>query len=201
LLLKRNIEKLPDTKLINSYKKTRDKSLVGELFERHTHFVFCVCMKYLKDEDKSRDAVMQIFEKLFDDLLKHDVENFKAWLHTVTKNHCLLQIRSEKTHKKYEAEIKKDHADVMESADNLYLDIENDKEIKLKYLEEAINDLGEEQQKCIDLFYLHEKCYNEVAEITGYSMKQVKSYIQNGKRNLKNYILNKYERQADENIL
>ncbi len=182
-----------DTELISRYKETGNSSFVGEIYERYTRFVFCVCMKYLKNIDNSKDAVMQIFEKLLDDLKKHNIEKFKPWLHSVTKNHCLLQIRSEKYLLKNQDELKKDYPVVMELSNNLYLDIEDAQETKLRYLEEGINQLSIEQKKCIELFYLKEKCYNEVAEITGYTMNNVKSYIQNGKRNLKNYILNKNE--------
>lgn len=186
-------KQLSDTELISRYKETGNSSFVGEIFERYTRFVFCVCMKYLKNKDNSKDAVMQIFEKLLDDLKKHNIEKFKPWLHSVTKNHCLLQIRSEKYLLKNQDEFKKDYPVVMELSNNLYLDIEDDKETKLRYLEEGINQLSIEQKKCIELFYIKEKCYNEVAEITGYTMNNVKSYIQNGKRNLKNYILSKNE--------
>ena len=186
-------KQLTDTELISRYRETSNSSFVGEIFERYTRFVFCVCMKYLKNKDNSKDAVMQIFEKLLDDLKKHNIEKFKPWLHSVTKNHCLLQIRSEKYLLKNQDEFKKDYPVVMELSNNLYLDIEDDKETKLRYLEEGINQLSIEQKKCIELFYIKEKCYNEVAEITGYTMNNVKSYIQNGKRNLKNYILSKNE--------
>ena len=186
-------KQLTDTELISRYRETSNSSFVGEIFERYTRFVFCVCMKYLKNKDNSKDAVMQIFEKLLDDLKKHNIEKFKPWLHSVTKNHCLLQIRSEKYLLKNQDEFKKDYPVVMELNNNLYLDIEDAQETKLRYLEEGINQLSIEQKKCIELFYIKEKCYNEVAEITDYTMNNVKSYIQNGKRNLKNYILSKNE--------
>ena len=103
-----NIENLTDNEIIILYKKSKDKNLVGELYKRYTKFVFLISMKYLTDEDASKDAVMQIFEKLFEDLIKHEITNFKSWLHTVTRNHCFLILRTENYIQKKEEEIKKD---------------------------------------------------------------------------------------------
>jgi len=151
-------------------------------------------MKYFKNEEQARDASMQIFEKLFTNLKKHQIQNFKSWLYTVTKNHCLIQIREEKHRTVYEVDLKKDHKNYMESGNYLYLENGKDDEKKFIDLEDAILSLSEEQRICIELFYLKEKCYDEVAEITGYNYKKVKSYIQNGKRNLKNILIRKNER-------
>ncbi len=183
-----NIKQLSDNELIAEYKKSGDKNLVGELYERYTRFVFLVSMKYLKDEDLSKDAVMQIFEKLFDDLKKHDIQNFKAWLHVVTKNFCLLHLRGETYKTKKTTEYKKEQPKLMENDAVLHLETENENERKLSQLSDAINELNEEQKLCVDLFYLQEKSYNEIADTTGFTLNQVKSYIQNGKRNLKNLL-------------
>lgn len=187
---KSDIQSLSDLELIDVYKSKNDKSIIGELFKRYTRFVFAICMKYLKNIEKSEEAVMQIFEKLFTDLLKHKIDNFKSWLHVVTKNHCLHLLRNESYQIKKETEIKNTTDFFMEKHDFLYHDNEDETEDKLQKLEMAVNSLSEEQKSCIDLFYLQEKCYDEVAKITGYTMNQVKSYIQNGKRNLKIYLTN-----------
>jgi RNA polymerase sigma factor (sigma-70 family) len=183
-----------DNDLIASYKQSGDNAYVGELFKRYSHLVFGVCMKYLKDEDESKDAVMHIFEKLFEDLKRFQIEHFKSWLHKTAKNHCLMKLRSEQTFLLKTERLKKDYPAFMESDYVLHLNNEN--EFYLSHLGNAIEQLAHEQKICIDLFYLKGKCYNEVMETTGYSMMQVKSYIQNGKRNLKNYIQSKYEQQA-----
>ena len=190
--LKSNSKKhLSDLDLVAAYKSTGDNSYVAEIYERYTHLVYGVCMKYFRDVDESKDAVMQIFEKLFTDLIKHEINQFKSWLHTVAKNHCLMQLRTRKSVFEKNEELKKDYPIVMENDFVLHLDNENDTETKLKHLDDGIKDLNDEQRICIELFYLQEKCYQEVAEMTGYTMNQVKSYIQNGKRNLKNFIINK----------
>lgn len=191
------ISNLDDIELVDKYRSTGEKEYIGELFTRYVRFVFLVCMKYLKDEKQAEDASMQIFEKFFTDLKKHKIQNFKSWLYSVTKNHCLISIRESKYRLSYEEEIKKDHKNNMESANYLYLDSEKETEKKLNDLEEAIQLLSEEQRICIELFYLKEKCYDEVAEITGYNYKQVKSYIQNGKRNLKNILTKKHEQRSE----
>lgn len=180
-----NYNQYNDTELIALYKKTDNNAVIGHLFEKYTHLVFGVCMKYLKDEDDAKDAVMQIFEKLLIDLKKHEITQFKGWLHTVAKNHCLMQLRSDKSLSEKQQELKKDFKSVVESGYELHLNSEPDKEKQLNQLEQAINSLKEEQKICIDLFYLKEKSYQEIAVLTGYSLNTVKSNIQNGKRNIK----------------
>lgn len=185
-----NLYELDDNALVSHYKSTTDNAVIGVLFERYTHLAFGVCMKYLKSEQESKDAVMQIFEKLISDLMKHEVQNFKYWIHTVCKNHCLMQLRAEKSLAEKKVEFKKDLPIIME---NHSIAHHIQKEIELKHLSEAIKSLNDEQKICVELFYLKEKSYQEVAEITGFSLLNVKSYIQNGKRNLKLFLEKKNE--------
>lgn len=144
-------------------------------------------MKYLKDEEDSEDASMQLFEKLLIDLKKHEIQQFKAWLHMVCKNYCLMQLRSGATRLKHDKEMHKDFGAIMETDHSMHPSLDS-KELQLTYMEECLKGLNEEQRLCVELFYLNEKSYSEVAEITHFSMNNVKSYIQNGKRNLKNCI-------------
>ncbi|MEO8150045.1 MAG: sigma-70 family RNA polymerase sigma factor [Bacteroidia bacterium] len=172
-----------DLQLIALYINDDDKEALGILFERHSMLAYGVSMKYLKDEDESKDAVMQVFEKLMVDLKKYKVENFRAWLHTVVKNHCLMYLRSHAAKEQRYEEVQNYLSESVETENQLHLAIE--KEQKLSSLEVAMTYLNEQQQKCIQLFYLREKSYEEVAVETGYTMNEVKSFIQNGKRNLK----------------
>jgi RNA polymerase sigma factor (sigma-70 family) len=180
-----NISSLSDIDLISVYKDTADKAIVGVLYKRYTRFAFSICMKYLKDEDASKDAVMQVFEKLFEDLMRHQVSNFKSWLHSVLKNHCLHIIRNQAYKLAKEKEAVDSYDLLVENQINLYQDIDDSFEERIENLEMELRNLSHEQRVCVELFYLKEKCYQEVAQITGYTMNQVKSNIQNGKRNLK----------------
>ena len=174
-----------DLELIAEYKNTENKLFIGILYKRYSHLVLGLSLKYLKNEDEAKDAVMQIFEKLFADLLKHQIEFFKSWLYTYSKNFCLMIIRTRQSKLKKEIELENNADLFMETESGLHLNKADEKEKQFVALENAINDLKDEQKKCIDLFYLKEKSYVEIAEITGFTINEVKSYIQNGKRNLK----------------
>jgi RNA polymerase sigma-70 factor (ECF subfamily) len=159
-------------------------------------------MKYFKDEDEAKDGVMQIFEKILTDLHRHTIDNFKGWLYMVAKNYCLMYFRSKKIHVELPRSLTGDFGDnhsdddfslsggsdavgiPMELTSNLHHN-GDDKEKQLTLMEYSIKELKPEQKICIELFYLQEKSYEDVAKMTGFSMKEVKSYIQNGKRNLK----------------
>lgn len=184
---------LSDEELIHRYRNSHETAYVGELYLRYTHLVFGVCMKYLKNEAEAEDATMQIFEKLIVELKKHHITSFKPWLHIVVKNYCMMLFRKETSEGKKKKELKWEFGDVVENAPEVHLNDAEDKEFILQHLKEGIDQLKEEQRICIELFYLKDTSYNEIATITGYSLNEVKSYIQNGKRNLKNIITAKNE--------
>ena len=174
-----------DESLVAYYQSTRDKQAVGELFKRHSLMCFAVCNKYLQDEDKARDATMAIFEKLFADLETHTVQNFKGWFHTVSKNYCLMQLRKPQLFVRVNDVPEENEDGFMQSGWLAHHDDE-DKEHKLQELERAMVELNDNQRLCIDLFYLKQKSYKEISEQTGYTDNEVRSHIQNGRRNLKN---------------
>ncbi|MGB3077360.1 MAG: sigma-70 family RNA polymerase sigma factor [Chitinophagales bacterium] len=188
-----NIKSVSDPELIAEYRESGNNRYVGELYERYTHLVYGVCMKYLENTEDSRDATIEIFVKLLDDLKKHEVENFKGWLYSVAKNYCLMKFRKDKGRIENRPELQEELIAVMEWDANMHLDSEQKNEEELDTVEKAVLQLPPEQRLCIELFYLQEKSYQQVMEETGFDFKQVKSFIQNGKRNLKNLINKQYE--------
>ncbi|MES2456640.1 MAG: sigma-70 family RNA polymerase sigma factor [Bacteroidota bacterium] len=174
------IQEHDDAALVTRYKMSGDLEVLGLLYNRYMHLVFGVCLNYLKDEEQSKDAVMQIFEELVVKLKIHEVQNFKSWLHVLARNHCLMALRKSAKHTTVSLE-----DSFVENTDFVHLDVDDTKETKLTIMEKCMETLPEEQRVSVDLFYLQEKCYKDVADITGYEMQKVKSYIQNGKRNLK----------------
>ncbi|WP_113651141.1 RNA polymerase sigma factor [Pedobacter namyangjuensis] len=174
------INEQDDASLIASYQQTGDLEVLGTLYNKYMHLVYGVCFNYFKDEEQSKDAVMQIFEELIVKLKVHQVLNFKSWLHVLSRNHCLMALRKSAKNPTVAME-----DNFVENGEFVHLDIDNTKETQLTIMEKCMETLTVEQRTSVDLFYLQEKCYKEVADITGYDMLKVKSYIQNGKRNLK----------------
>jgi len=169
-----------DEVLLQRYRDTGDLHVLGALFDAHAEMVYYVCMRYLKDSERSKDAVMQIFEELIHKVNKQKIQKFGSWLYVLSRNHCLMQLRSEKNKQQISID------EFVEFPLSLHPEGEaEEKERQLSDLERCLERLPEKQKRSVDLFYLNEKCYKEITEITGYSMKEVKSYIQNGKRNLK----------------
>ena len=158
--------------------------MVGELYKRYAHLVFGLCMKYLKSEPAAKDMAMQVFEKLLLKLADQEVENFKSWLYVLTKNECLMQLRKEKVNGNQRF-LPLEGGHFMENDLMEHPDTEDLLEQDLTKLETCIGKLKQEQEICIRLFYLEKKSYQEIEASTGYALKKVKSYIQNGKRNLK----------------
>jgi len=167
-----------DDKLLDDYRKTGDIAVIGKLFERYMSLLYGVCLKYLSDEEIAKDAVMGIFEELIIKAKTHEVKQFRGWLYVLARNYCLMQLRNGKKFDKITLD------EVMENTVFLHPDERVD-ESYLKIMEKCMEKLPAKQRQSVDLFYLKEKSYKEIAETTGYVLNDVKSYIQNGKRNLK----------------
>lgn len=183
-----------DQELVQQYQQTGDLDCVGELFQRHTEMVYLVCLKYLKDEEESKDATMQVFEHLISALRKHDVTNFKSWLHSTARNHCLMQLRFRKNRMADSLDTEGRSPQLENTVQALALPHDGaEQEGMLQVLEAGLVSLSPEQRICLELFYLQEKSYKEVAQQTGFELSKVKSFIQNGKRNLIIYMNKNYE--------
>lgn len=174
----KNPDDADDHKLLTSYRENGDLVILYKLFEKQTQLVYGVCLKYLKDEELAKDAVMGIFEDLINKARQHDIKQFRGWLYVLSRNYCLMQLRADKKIEVVNLD------DFMEFSPVLHPDNENREEALLA-LERCIEKLPVAQKQSIGLFYLKEQCYKEIAAATGYSLNDVKSYIQNGKRNLK----------------
>ena len=180
---------ITDQELLERFYADRDNQWLGMLLERYTLLLLGVCMKYLKNEELARDSVQQIFLKAITELQKYRVEYFKSWIYMVAKNHCLMQLRD------------KPGKNTVEVKDSIPAEVDEiDKESLLmnektyEYMGEALKELNADQQLCVTLFYMEKKSYQQITEQTGYSMMQVKSHIQNGKRNLRILIEKKMNR-------
>ena len=171
-----------DNDLINTFLEKEDNAIVGILYERYGHLVLGLCIKYLKNKDEAQDAVIQIFKGLMKDLKKHKIEFFKSWLYVYSKNCCLMELRKRQSMLKKELELKDNLHLIMDYSNPEHL---NEKERQITIMERALEHLNTDQNTCIDLFYLKSKSYIEIVEITGFTANEVKSHIQNGKRNLK----------------
>ena len=171
-----------DEELLQYYINTGKTDSFGQLFDRYIPFVYGVCLKYLRDADEARDAVMQLFEDLMPKVPQYEIKVFRTWLYSVAKNHC-LQILREKE-RTIQVEL---HADFMESDEILHLlDEDGDEENeRTQALHKCMEALPENQRISVTRFFMDEMSYADIVELTGYSLKNVKSYIQNGKRNLK----------------
>lgn len=178
----RNISKLDDEQLIERFVTEQNQVALAELFKRYRHLVFGVCLKYVKSKEDAGDLTSQIYLKLQDKLAKHEVAHFKSWLYQLTKNECLMFLRKSKkvVHVELKTNVAQNNQELLEKRIT---------ELKINELLSAIEQLNADQQKCIRLFYLKKLSYKQIENQTDFSIKQIKSNIQNGKRNLKNQLL------------
>jgi RNA polymerase sigma-70 factor (ECF subfamily) len=172
--------KLSDEELVHRYVHRAEAVCINVLYERYGHLILGVCFKYLRDSEAAKDATQQIFIKLLEDLKRFQIQHFRAWLLQVSRNHCLMQLR------KHNPVVNsgEDLADDVEFEDNWHQKVEHEQ--LLTGLEAALTELNAPQRDCIERFYLKKQSYAEIAAETSYTLNDIKSHIQNGKRNLKN---------------
>ncbi len=170
---------LADSELMMAYRTDKDLNTLSILYDRYIELIFGLCLKYLKNEEDAKDAVINIYEELIAKVHKHEITYFRSWLYQVAKNHCLMILRK---NKHYTIEF---NPDFMQSPYDLHQGEAVLKENQLTIMEDCIQKLTDNQKTAVELFYLKGKCYKEVAEITNSEVNSVKSQIQNGRRNLK----------------
>ena len=169
-----------DAELVNLYRAAGDLNILSTLYQRYMDLIYGICLKYLKDPEASKDAVINIYEELVTKLKQHEVNNFKSWLYTLSRNHCLMQLRKEKGHATVEIP-----EQFMQTEEMVHLNSVIQREDQLNSMEKCLEQLQAEQKTCVTLFYLQGKCYNDITEQTGIEWNKVRSNIQNGRRNLK----------------
>ena len=171
---------ITDQELLERWYSDHNNEWLGTLLQRYTLLLLGVCMKYMKNEEEARDCVQQIFVKVITELGKYRVEYFKSWIYTIARNHCLMRLRDQHGHA---AEL----SDSMLAAwdEEPGINTHQKKEQMLQWMGDSLEELGKEQKLCVTLFYLDKRSYQEIASTTGFTLMQVKSHIQNGKRNLK----------------
>lgn len=183
-LFKKKKEYVSDEDLLLQYKQSGDKDLFADLFKKHVTTVYGTCLFYLQDKDEAQDATMVLFEKLMLDISTREINNFKAWLSFVVRNHCISLIRKSKTafkNKKsyYDFEMEETSYEAEEKIQSVSDDA------LLQEMKNCLPRLKDKQRICVERFYLQNKSYQDIADETGYNLNEIKSHIQNGKRNLK----------------
>ena len=173
-----------DEELLKHYKQSGNKELFADLFKKHVSVVYGTCLFYLQDKDEAQDATMQLFEKLLLDINNREIDNFKGWLSFVVRNHCISIIRKNKSQNKniksyYEFEYEDANYETEEKINAVSDDV------MLENMKQCLPKLKENQRVCVELFYLNNKSYQDIANETGFTLNEIKSFIQNGKRNLK----------------
>jgi len=168
-----------DSELVEQYKASGSIDILGELYQRYMELVYGVCLKYVREPEEAKDCVLNIFEELVSKLKKHEVDNFKGWIYQVAKNHCLMKLRKQKI-----IPVNIDLS-VVQLEEKIHLDDALEKEENFKQMQYCLEQLNDEQKQVIELFYLKGKCYKEISDLTAIEINKVRSFIQNGRRNLK----------------
>ncbi|MEL6864513.1 MAG: sigma-70 family RNA polymerase sigma factor [Bacteroidota bacterium] len=194
------LDELSDLELLEHYRKHKERRYMSELFGRYVHLVYGACLKYLHEKAASQDMTMVIFERLLDQPPGPEVERFSTWLYVIIRNECVSSTRKQQTDRhrleNWKQSIDKSDYLVSNEAANQLYQVEEPEGIPKDDVHKAINQLSKEQMQCIRLFFFDQKSYKEIATITQFSIKQVKSYLQNGKRNLR-HLLSQQERATD----
>jgi RNA polymerase sigma-70 factor (ECF subfamily) len=171
---------LSDEHLLAAYVQENDAGALGKLYERYMPMVFGVCLKILKDNGKAEDAVMAIYEELTHKAKSHEISAFRGWLYVLARNHCLMEWR--KNHRRptdHHAPEDMVRYDAVEAAFEYELPKQTDP------LNKCLAELTEQQRNCVQWFYYEDHSYKDIADMIKEEIGKVRSYIQNGRRNLR----------------
>jgi RNA polymerase sigma-70 factor (ECF subfamily) len=171
---------LSDNDLLHKIALKQDTEAFAVLYNRYAHLALGVCLKYLQQEAAAQDAVQVVFVQLWQNIHQYQIRNFKPWLGQVLKNHCLMELRKKSPEQLIDASAS---MEFMEYEEEWHLKVKDEQ--VLQHLQKCLSELNQDQKKCIQLFYIDQHSYAQTAMATGFTDKEVKSYIQNGKRNLK----------------
>jgi len=196
----KTLASLSDEEICQQFASSNDRKMIGELYKRYGHLVFGACMKYLKNPEESKDLVSIIFEKLMHKIPNTQILAFNSWLYSVIKSECLMRLRKGKNYDNLKENILRleENNDIFEPRYGDHTQVGKGLTVVASNREEmvieAIKTLKPDQRKCITLFFFDKKSYKEIVETTDYSLKEVKSFLQNGKRNIKQFLeLHEYE--------
>ncbi|MCB0637390.1 MAG: RNA polymerase sigma factor, partial [Lewinella sp.] len=187
-LFGQDLSGLSDEELLAAARGRRRERFCDEIFRRYHVEVYGLCLYLLREASLSQDLTLQIFAKAFTELSGAEVSQLRPWLLALTRNTCLNHLKQAK--KRQQA--RQDWQARTGEQNMLYA--ENRALETFSLLQEPGDDdrlhallatLPAEQRRCLELFYWEGLSYREIAARTGFAEKQVKSYLQNGKRQLR----------------
>src|SRR5690606_20273573 len=93
-------DKMENEQLLAAFSENRH-AVLEELYKRYSTKTYGLCIKYLGEREKAKDAVSDIFMRLRLDLAKHEIKQFNGWFYMYARNHCLGELRKEKAAAKH----------------------------------------------------------------------------------------------------
>lgn len=171
-----------DELLLERFVRSGDTAALGTLYGRYMPMVYGVCLKWLQDSGKAEDAVMSIYEELVRKLPQQQVESFRGWLFVVARNYCLMELRKQQRRPTdlYAPEDMQRYDDGGTESPDAELPPDHSKP-----LEKCMGELPDAQRKSVQWFYYEDKSYKDIADLMQEEVGKVRSFIQNGRRNLK----------------
>ena len=177
----KNASNISDNELLQMYFKTDNLDYIGILFKRYTRILIGVSLKYTSDLHHAEDVVQQVFIK-FLDAVHPQIANVGGWLYQMTKNESINFTKKQGRQQIQHLEREEYHlSDTTDDEIKALLYKEHQSELLMA----AISELKSDQRKAIECFYFHNLSYEQIAVQNNWSIGEVKSYIQNAKRNLK----------------
>ena len=144
--------------------------------DTHADGIYRFAWKHLRDRDGAKDIVQESFARLWVKVEDVDAAKVKSYLFT-TAHHLIV----DDVRKSARSTTLEDHHEPLRWTAQSPPDLQ-------KVLEEGLARLPEVQRSVVLLRDLEGYSYEEVAELTGLNLTQVKVYIYRGRTALKEYI-------------
>ncbi len=169
-----------DFELLDRFRRHGDRAAFERIVARHRPWLHRVCARLLRSDEAARDATQDVFARVLNRLDTFRGDNFPGWLKAIAVNCCLNTIDRDKRWAPLEAAGEAPAADLGPELQLLRLE----EGVRARHL---IARLPERQKIVFCLKYIDDCSYQEIERLTGFSNKEVKSFLQNARRNFENW--------------
>ena len=173
------VNRRDESSLLLKYLKTNDLSYLLELYRPYMHLVYGLAFKYVKDPKQSQEIVYCIFKKLIKDIKRQEVRVFGNWLYNLSLDFCKQWRDRGRTESDQIVAL----GGSTQTPVEFYDDKDDDSfEEEISSMEDEVMRIKSQQEKCSQLFFKEQRCFQEIADITGWEVSEIKYHVKNAKR-------------------
>ena len=153
--------------------------------ETYKDMAFNVAVSIVKDDHYAEEIVQDAFMKAFNGLKSFNkTAKFKSWFYRIIVNESFQRLRK----------LKKDNSiiEITEAQEPYFEPVDEPESQKMEQIARLMKSLPAKESLVLNLFYLEENSLKEIAEITGWTLANVKVILHRARKNIRAQLGSKY---------